>query len=97
MLPLMKSIHTHAYRALLAWLRVNRRAHCLSMRQVGNRMGMSHSWVGKVETGERRLDVTEYVQLCRAIGVKSIQGIAIVEAALSKSEAVKTYRPPGES
>ena len=45
-------------------------------------MGIPHSWVGKVEIGERRLDLAEYVQFCRAIEVEPARGIAIVEAAL---------------
>jgi transcriptional regulator with XRE-family HTH domain len=81
----MKSIHTPAYRALLDWLRESRKARHLSMRDVGQRMGMPHSWIGKAETGERRLDVTEYVRLCQALGVRSSHGIAIVEDALSRS------------
>lgn len=55
------------------------------MRDLGQRMGMPHSWVGKAETGERRLDVAEYVRLCQALGVKSSHGIALVEAALAQS------------
>ena len=75
----MKSIYTPAYRALLEWLRDNRTARHLSMRAVGQRMGMPHSWVGKVETGERRLDVTEYIRLCHALGVKPSRGLTLVE------------------
>ena len=90
----MKSIYTPAYRALLDWLRESRKARHLSMRDVGQRMGMPHSWIGKVETGERRLDVTEYVRLCQALGVKSTHGIAIVEDVLSRSAYPRTADDP---
>lgn len=78
----MKSIHAPAYRALLQWLRESRVDRRLSMRDVGLRMGIPHTWVGKIETGERRLDILEYVNLCRAIGVKPTHGLALVEATL---------------
>jgi transcriptional regulator with XRE-family HTH domain len=78
----MKSIYSPAYRALLAWLRTSRKGKGLTMRDVGVRMGVPHTWVGKVETGERRLDVAEYVQLCRALGVACAPGIALVEKVL---------------
>ena len=78
----MKSIHAPAYRALLVWLRESRQAQRLSMRDVGLRMGIPHTWVGKIETGERRLDVLEYINLCRAIGLKPAHGLALVETNL---------------
>lgn len=78
----MKSIYSPAYRSLLGWLRASRMSQKCSMREVGKRMGMPHSWVGKVETGERRLDVEEFVRLCQALGIDPAQGIAIVKAAL---------------
>ena len=81
----MKSIYSPAYRSLLGWLRASRMTQNLSMRDVGKRMGMPHSWVGKVETGERRLDVEEFVRLCHALGIDPGQGIAIVKAALPAS------------
>jgi transcriptional regulator with XRE-family HTH domain len=83
----MKSLYTPAYQALLAWLRSQREAQGLTLRAVGARMGLPHSWVGKVETGERRLDVTEYVRLCHALGAEPGRGLAVVEAAL------RTYQP----
>ena len=78
----MKSIYSPEYRALLAWLRSHREAQPLTVRQVGARLNKPHSWVSKVETGERRLDVAEYVRLCRAIDAEPGRGIAVVEAAL---------------
>ena len=30
-------------------------------------MGVIHSFVGKVETGDRRLDVFEFIDYCRAL------------------------------
>jgi transcriptional regulator with XRE-family HTH domain len=80
----MKSIYSPAYRSLLAWLRACRVNRRLSMREVGKRLGISHSWVGKVETGERRLDVEEYVRLCQALEVNPEQGLAIVTAAMPR-------------
>jgi hypothetical protein len=35
----------------LNWLRTSRKAQGLSMRELGIRMRMPHSWIGMVETG----------------------------------------------
>jgi len=83
----MKSIYSPPYQALIAWLRAQRLAKGLTLREVGARVKRPHSWVGKIETGERRLDVAEYVTLCRAIEAEADRGIAIVESALG------TYKP----
>ena len=39
----------------------------LSQRALADRMGVIHSFVGKVETGDRRLDVFEFIDYCRAL------------------------------
>ena len=74
----MKSIHTDGYRALLAWLREQRTAQGLSMRELAERLDVPHSWIGKVETGERRLDVCEYLSLCAALECDFKTGIDVL-------------------
>ncbi len=64
--------------ALNRWLREKREGLGLTMREVGERLGMPHTFVQKVETGERRLDVVEYVWYCEALDIKPYHGIDIV-------------------
>lgn len=92
MIPSMKSIYSPPYRSLLGWLRASRVAKGLSMREVGKGMGMPHSWVGKVETGERRLDVEEFVRLCRVLEIEAEQGVAILRAALPAADVSRGLR-----
>ncbi|MHB1865645.1 MAG: helix-turn-helix domain-containing protein [Acidobacteriaceae bacterium] len=40
----------------------------LSQREVSARMGMAHSFLSKCETGERRVDVMEFLQLAKLYG-----------------------------
>ena len=40
----------------------------LTQRQVSARMGMAHSFLSKCETGERRVDVIEFLQLAKLYG-----------------------------
>ena len=92
----MKSIYSPEYRALLAWLRASRISLNLSLREVAARIGTPHTWVGKIETGERRLDVSEYVRLCHALGLDPRQGIANIEAVLNRypRAAEPKLKPP---
>lgn len=91
----MKTIYSPAYQLLLAWLRDCRLEKGLTMRQLGVRLGMPHSWVGKVEIGERRLDVEEYVRLCHALEIEPGQGTSIVGAALFPSKFPQSSRSAG--
>ena len=77
-----KSIHSPEYRALLEWLRKCRKKRDLTMRDVGPLLGLPHSWVQKTESGERRLDVAEYVRLCHVLGADPGEGLGVVEANL---------------
>lgn len=73
-----KSIHTDEHEKLTAWLRQQREDKGLSMRELAADLGKPHSFVGKVEQGERRLDVIEFVFYCTALGVSPINGLGAV-------------------
>ena len=61
-----KSTHTAAYRRLLSALKLARRRAGLTQLQAARRLGRYQSFVSKVETGERRLDVVELSLICKA-------------------------------
>jgi transcriptional regulator with XRE-family HTH domain len=63
-----KSVHTSEYAALRRGLREAREGAGLSQRGLAARLKVPHSWVAKVETGERRLDVLEFIEFVRACG-----------------------------
>lgn len=48
------------------------------MRAVAVRLGVSHTWIAKTESGERRLDMFEFVDLCFALGLDPFQGLKLV-------------------
>ena len=47
----------------------------MTMRDLAEKLGTPHSFVGKTEQGERRLDVVEFIQYCEALGVDPLEGI----------------------
>ncbi|HHG5368148.1 TPA: helix-turn-helix domain-containing protein [Pseudomonas aeruginosa] len=71
--------------ALTRWLRDTRMDQGLTMRDLGERLGVTHSYVQKVETGERRLDVVEYVWYCAALGAAPHEGLDLVKAFASQA------------
>ena len=70
-----KTIHSGELEKLKTWLRKQREEKGLSMRELAAILDKPHSFVGKVEQGERRLDVIEYVHYCKALGVSPITGL----------------------
>ena len=73
-----KSKGTVPNRKLTKWLRDKRKELGYSMPTLGALLDAPHSFVGKVENQERRLDVVEYVTYCQALGVSPFEGIQII-------------------
>lgn len=69
--------------ALLALLRAVRQEAGLRQQDLAARMGVPQSFVSKVETGERRLDLLELRRVCRALELPLTAFIARLEAALA--------------
>ena len=68
-----KSIHTPEYAALCKELRAVREGAGLSQRALAVVLAVPHSWVAKVETGERRIDLVEFCRFVGACGVDPIK------------------------
>jgi transcriptional regulator with XRE-family HTH domain len=93
----MKTIHTSEYKKLLVWLRERRKEQGLTMRTVALAMKIPHSWVGKVEIGERRLDIVEFVKLCRVMGADPHVGISLMEGQMKAPRAAKVAKKSNKS
>lgn len=78
------SIHTQEMLALRSWLKEERELRNLSMRSLAERMEKPHSYVQKVEQGERRLDTVEYVWYCQTLGIDPKIGINLIQDAIKK-------------
>ena len=62
-----KSIHTEAYTRLRSWLREQRALRGITQRGLAGMLGVPHSWVTRVEQGERRVDIVEFLEICRVL------------------------------
>jgi transcriptional regulator with XRE-family HTH domain len=65
---MQKSVHSSEYRALRAELRRVREQANLSQRDLAARLEVPHSWIAKVESGERRIDLVEFCWFAKACG-----------------------------
>ncbi|WP_127471031.1 helix-turn-helix domain-containing protein [Thiomicrorhabdus aquaedulcis] len=74
----MKSIYTPESQCLSKWLRQQREAKGLTMRQAAELIDKPHSFIGKIEVGQRRLDVVEFIWYCQKLGFDPISGITYI-------------------
>jgi len=63
-----KSVFTEPYGLLLRLLVAARRDAGLTQQTLAARLGKPQSYVSKVERGERRIDVIEFLALARGLG-----------------------------
>lgn len=63
-----KSIYDEEYRVLISALKLARQVASMTQQDVADKLGRPQSFVAKVEGCERRLDVVEFLHMCRAIG-----------------------------
>jgi transcriptional regulator with XRE-family HTH domain len=68
-----KSIYTTQQECLQALLRQVRLATGLRQVDLAKRLGEPQSFVSKYESGQRRLDLVELLQVCHALGISLVE------------------------
>ena len=61
------------------WLVKKRKEAKLTQRELAEELDVVHSLVGKIETGERRLDVIEFILYCKAIEAEPCEFIHFIQ------------------
>ncbi|EAA2976609.1 XRE family transcriptional regulator [Salmonella enterica subsp. enterica serovar Tilene] len=68
----MTSIYSNDYQLVIKALRDAQIACGITQQEVASAFGRPQSFIAKVESGERRLDVVEFVCFCRAVNVDPV-------------------------
>lgn len=71
------------------WLVARRHEAGLTVRDVASIVGVPPSLVGKIETGARRLETTEFVAYCLALGFDPHEGIALLVKCTQRKSKLK--------
>jgi ribosome-binding protein aMBF1 (putative translation factor) len=69
---LPKGIHDERYRRLIDRLVAARKAAAISQVVLATRLRKPQQFVSRYELGERRLDIIEYIDVARAVGVDAM-------------------------
>ena len=73
-----RGIHDSRYRWVIERLVEARKTLGLSQEAVAQRLGKPQQYVSRYETGERRLDIFEYLDVARVL---SVDGVALASEA----------------
>ncbi|MCG8159014.1 helix-turn-helix transcriptional regulator [Brenneria goodwinii] len=76
----MASIYSEEYQSVIKTLRAARIRKGISQQSLAESLGRPQSFIAKVENGERRLDIVEFVHLARLLSIDPISIIGKLPA-----------------
>jgi len=79
-----RSLHSQGYASAVEVLVDGRHKAGLTQRALAEKLGKPRSFVSKIETGERRIDIVELVAIARALGVPELDIIRAIIARLPR-------------
>jgi transcriptional regulator with XRE-family HTH domain len=65
---------------ITTWLKAKRKESGHTMRTLAALLNRPHSFIGKVENQERRLDVVEYLRYCEALKIDPKEGLELAKS-----------------
>jgi transcriptional regulator with XRE-family HTH domain len=74
----LKHLRSAQHRALIATIIQARKGAGLTQRELAARLKRSNSFVWKIEAGERRVEVLEFIELARCLGQDPVKMFARV-------------------
>lgn len=74
-----KSIHSHLYHQIIGRLRSKRESKNVTQVQLAEMLGVKQTFISKIETCDRRLDLIELRQICQVLNISFVDFIAEVE------------------
>jgi transcriptional regulator with XRE-family HTH domain len=77
-LNLAKTLGSRRHTALIALLTERREALGMTQTQLADRLGEYQSFVARLESGQRRVDVVEFLELAEALGFDAGKALAAV-------------------
>ncbi len=68
-----KTIFDPKYKKMIESLKSIRMKQGISQRDLANKLGMAHSYVGRIETCQRRVDVLDLISILRALNLTNAE------------------------
>ena len=81
-----KSIHSHLYHQVIGRLRGKREKLGVTQIQLAELLKVNQTFVSRIETCDRRLDLIELRQICQVLGISFVDFVAEVERDILSKE-----------
>ena len=81
-----KSIHSHLYHQIIGRLRSKRENKGVTQVQLAEMLGVKQTFISKIETCDRRLDLIELRQICQVLDISFVDFVAEVERDILSNE-----------
>lgn len=78
-LQMDKSIHTYNYKRIISFLRQKREEAGVTQEELSERLRVNQSFISKVETCERRLDIVELMMICKKLNLSFVDFVTEIE------------------
>jgi len=72
----MKTIHNKRHRRLVEFIIDKRKQAGIRQVQLAKKLKRSQTWIARLESGDRRIDVIELIDLADAIGFDALAAVA---------------------
>ena len=73
-----KTLGSRRHKALIALLIERREALGMTQTQLADRLGEYQSFVARLESGQRRVDVVEFLELAEVLGLDAGRALAVL-------------------
>ena len=83
-----KTIRSSGHEALRDALIAARKTAGLTQAELALRLGCHQSFVARLESGERRVDVVELIVLARVLGVETVELLSVAEGATERDHRI---------
>jgi transcriptional regulator with XRE-family HTH domain len=78
-----KTIHSRSHHILIAKIRALRESFGLTQKELADKIGVDQTFISKIETGDRRVDLIELREICLSLGTSLEDFIKSLEADIS--------------
>lgn len=78
--PLAKTLNSRRHKSLVDLLIKRREVIGMTQAELAARLGQYQSFVARLESGQRRIDVVEFLELSEILGFDAVQAIKTLKA-----------------
>jgi transcriptional regulator with XRE-family HTH domain len=92
----VKTIATKRHKRLIELLITERKTHGLRQEQLAHVLRKQQAWISRIEGGDRRVDVIEFLDLADGIGFDPFIALAAIRE-VGPDKPLRTARAPASS